>query len=1096
MSDLQLKPKFYPLKPKNADGFKKAVAWFGGRELIASLKGTIMYAIYGENMDPRSWMKPNIYPNVEEKIWFQKVDKVKNKIMAEAEKSSGDGNYEPLNVIGDAAAKKEIKNSEEIQQEIIKKVNDEWAKKAFVYWEWKRTHFGFWEKYLETSVFWRNLKTENPQLDEFWFDFIADSGDGQMGVYGVGCMCFSDLWLKSEEVGSDIEVEPPREEDWKKYQLLPRGYFLFVGGDTAYHSANYATLFERFQTPFRWAFTSVRKFLFEKYQPKLQPDESLFLCDGKLEKVFNDKTKKPVENWDGTLYAKINENSYWDAEPPRPFFGIPANHDYYDSIDGFNRQFRRSPFEDNEENMIYEGNKGKVSLQIPTFAREQEASYIAIHLPFDWWMFGIDSENEKFDFRQEVFFRRIMEKTPKKLILATPEPTTVFGKKSLPAEKTTTYLKAITEELNFEQPYLTDGKLTEINTSTPVDSEGYCRLDLSGDVHHYARYWGENTRGFENERFSSSNYASLVSGGGGAFFDTTSTLIGDAFEDDGKTILRDKDGKKAHGEVPPQKLYPSEREAIVRTADKLFDLLNIKEGGYIHYAGAIFSAVIFFFLTQFSNVSKLFYDFNNSIKLKGFGAVTSFPRNVSDLLTKYEILFAGILLLAVIIFTGKCALNLNKLIKALKEKSFEEKLDQNVDGRIRQLIKNFIPLFIAVVLYAVFILVLGISPARPQEFEGFANSLFLLFHIIIALLLLWLSFEYTNWLAVRFKLTRKFTEKTVSEKFEDPNEKSKSKFSWLLKFLGKLSRKYSYGYFPAILLVSSAVVALIFGVGIFGKAELGKILADLTLVAFVAGIFVILAYILAYSTGAAYQDQTGKNKFLLIGLWHAVLQVFTAFILFYYAHWMVVLGIYAMVILFNGFSNAADRIDALLPKTQKGDKENWQTLRKIVNFRLGAWLMKQNKRRLLVVSWIIYGLIVLLTPFAVLYLFPSSETLNETIRRISAGIVGYFTDSPDPKFTDWLYIALSLLIVASIGYRMSRVWFSWYLGVSVLYNGHNNESGGMARIEDFKQILRIKVEQNKLTVFVIGLDTAQPNLDEKLKLKLVDKFELKCSKSA
>ncbi len=39
MSDLKLKSKFYPLKPENIEGFKKAVAWFGGREFIASLKG-------------------------------------------------------------------------------------------------------------------------------------------------------------------------------------------------------------------------------------------------------------------------------------------------------------------------------------------------------------------------------------------------------------------------------------------------------------------------------------------------------------------------------------------------------------------------------------------------------------------------------------------------------------------------------------------------------------------------------------------------------------------------------------------------------------------------------------------------------------------------------------------------------------------------------------------------------------------------------------------------------------------------------------------------------------------------------------------------
>ncbi|MEO6590379.1 MAG: hypothetical protein ABIP06_13860 [Pyrinomonadaceae bacterium] len=66
MSNDKTKQRFYPLKPGMPEGFKKAVAWLGGRELVSSLKGIIIYAIFGENMDPRSWMKPNVYPDVEE----------------------------------------------------------------------------------------------------------------------------------------------------------------------------------------------------------------------------------------------------------------------------------------------------------------------------------------------------------------------------------------------------------------------------------------------------------------------------------------------------------------------------------------------------------------------------------------------------------------------------------------------------------------------------------------------------------------------------------------------------------------------------------------------------------------------------------------------------------------------------------------------------------------------------------------------------------------------------------------------------------------------------------------------------------------------
>src|SRR5204863_9893835 len=49
--------------------------------------------------------------------------------------------------------------------------------------------------------------------------------------------------------------------------LLPRGSFLFVGGDTAYHVADYSSIHERFQLPFRWAFASVRKYMIEYFGP-------------------------------------------------------------------------------------------------------------------------------------------------------------------------------------------------------------------------------------------------------------------------------------------------------------------------------------------------------------------------------------------------------------------------------------------------------------------------------------------------------------------------------------------------------------------------------------------------------------------------------------------------------------------------------------------------------------------------------------------------------------------------------------------------------------------------------------------------------------
>jgi hypothetical protein len=73
---------------------------------------------------------------------------------------------------------------------------------------------------------------------------------------------------------------------------------------------------------------------------------------------------------------------------------------------------------------------------IPGFRRWQESSYLALRLPFDWWLWGLDTEVGQVDERQRDFFRRLFpdpadrkgEKTipPDKLIVCTCSPTTVF----------------------------------------------------------------------------------------------------------------------------------------------------------------------------------------------------------------------------------------------------------------------------------------------------------------------------------------------------------------------------------------------------------------------------------------------------------------------------------------------------------------------------------------------------------------------------------------------------------------------------------------------------------------------------------------------
>src|SRR5262249_22741811 len=117
-----------------------------------------------------------------------------------------------------------------------------------------------------------------PASGEFWFDYISDSGDGQLATYSIAYLCLSDLWAKRPASGSPPKItfkyedEPMEDRDASPSQdaagvpvkdsespfpkneyRMPRGSFLLIGGDTAYHMADYQTLARRFWNSFRWA---------------------------------------------------------------------------------------------------------------------------------------------------------------------------------------------------------------------------------------------------------------------------------------------------------------------------------------------------------------------------------------------------------------------------------------------------------------------------------------------------------------------------------------------------------------------------------------------------------------------------------------------------------------------------------------------------------------------------------------------------------------------------------------------------------------------------------------------------------------------------
>ena len=177
--------------------------------------------------------------------------------------------------------------------------------------------------------------------DEFWFDYIADSGDGQKAVYNIAYLCQGDLWLPQagSQPGAGIVSLKAVDNGYR----LPRGEFLLVGGDTAYHIADHSTLADRFRKPLNWAYD------------------------------------------DRCSAGETPSCTY--------IYGAPGNHDYCDALDGFNRQFLKpitqpTAIGSSCTMCIYD------QLKLDGFERDQKASYVALELPFGWKLWALDVRTE------------------------------------------------------------------------------------------------------------------------------------------------------------------------------------------------------------------------------------------------------------------------------------------------------------------------------------------------------------------------------------------------------------------------------------------------------------------------------------------------------------------------------------------------------------------------------------------------------------------------------------------------------------------------------------------------------------------------------
>jgi hypothetical protein len=191
-----------------------------------------------------------------------------------------------------------------------------------------------------------------------------------------------------------------------------------------------------------------------------------------------------VEDYESRLEGPWRAALPWteptDTDPAHPtVYAIPGNHDWYDGLTGFLRQFGQDRW-------------------LGGWRTHQTRSYFAVKLPHRWWLWGIDIQPDALiDEPQLKFFSQAaLEAQPgDRLVLATAVPAWTRLRRDPLAFRNLAYLER-----------------------TLLDPRGISlELTVAGDAHHYARF--EHTGGGgAGPRYK------ITSGGGGAFLHPTHDL--------------------------------------------------------------------------------------------------------------------------------------------------------------------------------------------------------------------------------------------------------------------------------------------------------------------------------------------------------------------------------------------------------------------------------------------------------------------------------------------------------------------------------------------------------------------------------------------
>ncbi|HXQ69867.1 MAG TPA: hypothetical protein VN844_05250, partial [Pyrinomonadaceae bacterium] len=261
-------------------------------------------------------------------------------------------------------------------------------------------------------------------------------------------------------------------------------------------------------------------------------------------------------------------------------------------------------------------------------------------------------------------------------------------------------------------------------------------------------------------------------------------------------------------------------------------------------------------------------------------------------------------------------------------------------------------------------------------------------------------------------------------------------------------------YLPWVLWLL-AILVLTAGLWFFGKNNLpAYLVSDISLMVVLIAACVGIMFLPFKAAGDLLYT---KPKWLrvvgktLIGLWFLILQLLVPYILILNANYIMLLV-------------AAILVVAPIP--------------------LAQYLFKRNSRIGLTLLWLVYGAVMLRLPWITKW--GLSFFGNDNYSLIFPNQQGWFTLIP-------------AILAGIIGAVICCLWTGWYFAVSFLFNGHNNEVGGTARVENFKEFIRFRLTNDSLTGYVIAVDdvssigkteNGHTNDGSDLQVRLIDVFHL------